>query len=122
MLRVQILTQNHLFHLEKNKGEVDLFIVDKDLKIPGNLTLKQFITVLEQYLIIKLKPTLNKKLLATPGIMWSPSTIKNFLEKISHSIYVYHKQDNGELILIQIFPSTRVVGISLGFRITFIKV
>ncbi len=54
----------------KGKGVVvDLFIVDKDLQIPGNLTIKQFITILEQYLIIKLKPTLNKKLLATPGIM-----------------------------------------------------
>jgi hypothetical protein len=66
---IDTTTKSFISSSKGKKLEVDLFIVDKDLKIPGNLTIKQFITILEQYLIIKLKPTINKKLLATPGIM-----------------------------------------------------
>lgn len=103
----------------KGKGVVDLFIVDKNMQIPGGLTLKQFITLLEQYLIIKLKPTKNNKLLATAGIMWSPEVINKFLEKFSLPVYAYHKQDNGKLVMIQNFPSTRAVGISLELSKSF---
>jgi hypothetical protein len=53
----------------KERGTVELFIVRKDVIIPEGLSHKQFISLLEQYLIIKLRPTLNKKLIATPGIM-----------------------------------------------------
>jgi len=113
---------NTKFFISSCKGKgvvVDLFIVDKDLQIPGNLTIKQFITILEQYLIIKLKPTLNKKLLATPGIMWSPEIINKFLKKMSHPVYAYRKEDNGKLVLIQIFQGSRAVGTSLGFTKSF---
>lgn len=40
-----------------------------DNLIPNGLTKAQFITLLEQYLILKLKPTVNRKLLAKPGIV-----------------------------------------------------
>jgi len=103
----------------KGKGLVDLFIVDKDLQIPGGLTRKQFITLLEQYLIMKLKPTINKKLLATPGVMWSPEAINKHLEKVGHPVYAYHKEEDGKMILVQIFPSTRAVGTSLDFSPSF---
>jgi hypothetical protein len=52
-------------------------ILTDDIKIPGGLTKNQFITLLEQYLIIKLKPTVNKKLLATPGVMWTASFFRS---------------------------------------------
>ena len=42
----------------KDKGVLELFIV-KSETLPDGLTKKQFITLLEQYLIIKLKPTVN---------------------------------------------------------------
>jgi len=53
----------------KDKGVLELCILTSDTKIPEGLTKNQFITLLEQYLIIKLKPTVNKKFIATPGIM-----------------------------------------------------
>lgn len=52
-----------------NKGILELCIIYPEIKIPNGLNKNQFITLLEQYLIIKLKPTVNKKFLATPGIM-----------------------------------------------------
>jgi hypothetical protein len=53
----------------KNQGIVELCIVPEDMIIPNGLSRKQFITLLEQYLIIRLGPAVNKKLLATPGII-----------------------------------------------------
>lgn len=49
-----------------SKGLVELCILGNDMAVPKGLTKNQFITLLEQYLIIKLKPTINKKFLATP--------------------------------------------------------
>jgi hypothetical protein len=97
----------------KGKGTVELFIVKKDLIIPEGLSHKQFISLLEQYLIIKLRPTINKKLIATPGVMWSPETTKKHLEKVANPIYAYRKEADGKMVLIQIFPSTRAVGLSI---------
>lgn len=44
----------------KEKCTVELFILSDD--IPEGLSKLQFLSLLEQYLIIKLKPTLNKKI------------------------------------------------------------
>ena len=65
----------------KDKGVLELFIV-KSETLPDGLTKKQFITLLEQYLIIRLKPTVNKKFVATPGKMWTAETIKNIKTKL----------------------------------------
>jgi hypothetical protein len=77
--------------------------------------------LLEQYLIIKLRPTLNKKLIATPGIMWSPSAIQKHREKLAFPVYIYIKEEDGKLTLIQIFPSGRSVGKNLGMSQGFYK-
>lgn len=96
----------------KDNGKLELCIVSDDL-IPQDLTKSQFITLLEQYLILKLKPTVNKKLLAKPGIMWTPEAIQKHREKISKSVYAYLKEKD-EMILVQVFPTTRSVGLSIG--------
>lgn len=105
----------------KDRGTVELFIVRKDVIIPEGLSHKQFISLLEQYLIIKLRPTLNKKLIATPGVMWSPSAIQKHREKIAFPVYIYIKEEDGKLTLIQIFPSGRSVGLNLGMSQGFYR-
>lgn len=47
-----------------DKGKVELVIIRDGLIIPKGLTKIQFITLLEQYLIIKLRPAVNRKLLS----------------------------------------------------------
>lgn len=96
----------------KDNGKLELCIVSDDL-IPQDLTKNQFITLLEQYLILKLKPTVNKKLLAKPGIVWTPEIIKKHRDKLSKTVYAYLKEKD-EMILVQVFPSTRSVGLSVG--------
>lgn len=44
----------------KDKGVLELCHLTNETEIPYGLTKNQFITLLEQYLIIKLKPTVNK--------------------------------------------------------------
>jgi hypothetical protein len=51
------------------RGLVNLYIVSKDIDIPKGLTFFQFITVLEQYLFLIIKPSLNKLYIAQPGIV-----------------------------------------------------
>lgn len=45
----------------KDSGMLELCVLTDDIIIPAGLTKNQFITLLEQYLIIKLRPTINKK-------------------------------------------------------------
>ena len=103
----------------KGEGLVELFIITKETIIPRGLTRKEFLTLLEQYLIIKFKPTLNKKYLSTPGIIWSPETIKKHIEKVGSVVYVYKKTSVKRMCLIQIFPSGRSVGDSLDVNHKF---
>lgn len=95
----------------RDGGKLELCIVPDNLT-PNDLTKHQFITLLEQYLIIKLKPTVNKKLLAKPGIVWTPEVIKKHSDKLSTAVYVY-KKENEDMVLLQVFPTTRSVGLSL---------
>lgn len=95
----------------RDKGKLELCIVPDNL-IPKGLTKTQFVTLLEQYLILKLKPTVNKKLLAKPGIVWTPEVIKNHSDKLSTTVYVYQRESD-DMILVQVFPTTRSVGLSL---------
>lgn len=46
--------------------------------------------------------------------MWSPQTIQKHLDKVGHPIYAYRKEEDGKMILTQIFPSTRAVSLSIG--------
>lgn len=102
----------------KDRGILELCILTDDIVIPSGLTKNQFITLLEQYLIIKLNPTVNKKLLATPGVMWSPEAIKKHRDKLASPVYVY-KKEGGKLILVQVFPTTRSVGSDLEWGKSF---
>lgn len=72
-----------------DKGILELWIISPEIKIPNGLDKNKFITLLEQYLIIKLKPTVNKKFLATPGIMWTEEAIKKHRDKVVNPIFVY---------------------------------
>lgn len=103
----------------KGEGIVELFIITNDMVIPNGLSKKEFLTLLEQYLIIKLKPTLNKKFVATPGILWSSATIRKHIEKVGSIIYIYKKSENGDMVWIQTFLSGRSVGDNLGLNYKF---
>lgn len=98
------------------KGKLELCIVQDDL-IPNDLTKPQFITLLEQYLILKLKPTVNRKLLAMPGIVWTPEVIKKHRDKLCTTVYAYMRESEDmseDMVLLQVFPTTRSVGLSLN--------
>nr|YP_009262015.1 GIY-YIG endonuclease [Chrysoporthe austroafricana]AMX22090.1 GIY-YIG endonuclease [Chrysoporthe austroafricana] len=97
----------------RDKGKVELVIIRDDTVIPEGLSKGQFITLLEQYLIIKLKPTVNRKLIVTPGILWTPEVTQKHIDKLSSQVYVYRKEEDN-MILVQKFPTTRAVGLSVG--------
>lgn len=46
--------------------------------------------------------------------MWSPEARQKHLDKVGRPVYVYIKEEGEKMILIQIFPSTRAVGLNLG--------
>lgn len=120
------------------EGTVDLFLIGASL-IPTGLTLIQFVTVLEQFLFFKFRPTINKKFVATPGGYQSPSLITTQPELIistetqllkgdtirspinSMPVFAYNLDEWGSLILIQSFDSGVSVGLSLNMSRTFFK-
>lgn len=102
----------------KDQGVVELCIFTNKTELSSNLTKNQFITLLEQFLIINLKPTVNKKFIATPGIMWTAEAIQKHRDKLSVPVYVY-KKEGEKMTLIQIFPTTRSVGLDLGLGKSF---
>jgi GIY-YIG catalytic domain. len=50
-----------------NKGKVDLFILPGLENIPKGLSISEFLCVLEQYLIFKYRPKINKLFIASPS-------------------------------------------------------
>jgi len=50
-------------------GKVDLYLLPNPTLIPSGISNKEFLCVLEQYLIFKYKPKINKSYVARPGII-----------------------------------------------------
>jgi hypothetical protein len=66
-----------------------LFILPKNKDIPSGLTLNEFLYTLEQYLIFKYRPKLNKLFIARPGIISNIEVIKKHSNKVGNKIYIY---------------------------------
>lgn len=97
-------------------GLVQLFLVPTNANLEG-LTLSQFLCVLEQYLFITFRPTVNKSLVATPGYAVSEESILEQRLAKGHPVFVYliNKVD-GTLSLLFKFESSSMVGGALGFN------
>jgi NUMOD1 domain len=80
----------------KERIKVDLYIVLDISKIPGGLSLTQFLCIMEQYLIFKYRPKLNKLLIARPGIVWHKEVIEKHREKVGNKVYIYIKSNKKE--------------------------
>ena len=76
------------------QGKVDLFILPPLNEIPSDIFITQFLCVLEQYLIFKYRPKINKLLVAMPGIIWNKDTITKHRKKVGKKIYIYIKSVN----------------------------
>lgn len=74
-----------------SEGKVDLFILPPIYDIPPGLTLSEFLCVLEQYLIFKFRPKINKLYIARPYILLDKKAIIKHKEKVSKNIYIYIK-------------------------------
>jgi hypothetical protein len=59
------ITKDFIESLNGN-GTVELFVIPNNISLFG-MSKKEFLFLLEQYLIMKIKPTLNKKYLSLPG-------------------------------------------------------
>ena len=76
----------------KNRIKVDLFILPDKQKISG-LSLNEFLCVLEQYLIFKYRPELNKLYIARPGLVWTKDVIAKHRDKVGKKVYIYIKSE-----------------------------
>jgi GIY-YIG catalytic domain len=86
-----------VFCLDRKKTvKVDLYILPESKKIPRGLNLTEFLCVLEQYLIFKYRPKLNKLLIARPGIIWHKEVILKHREKVGKKVYIYIKPNKKE--------------------------
>lgn len=72
-----------------NKVKVDLFTLPKNKNIPSGLTLNEFLCTLEQYLIFKYRPKINKLFIARPGIIWNIEVIAKHRNKVGNKVHIY---------------------------------
>lgn len=98
---------------------VDIYVVPITSNLDG-LTLSEFLCVLEQYLFYLYNPTINKVVVATPGVLQTPETLAKLRELNGSETYVYHKTSDG-LTLVHVFPSQRSVGAMLGVSPKFLN-
>ncbi len=98
---------------------VTLYLVPRE-GILG-LSLNQSICLMEQYLFFTIKPTMNKTLVARPGVMHTACSNKKHAEKMNKAVYVYTRdEDNSEnLELVHTFPSGRGMTRALGLGKSF---
>jgi hypothetical protein len=71
-----------------NKVKVDLFIIPNNKDIPSGIILNEFLCTLEQYLIFKYKPKLNKLFIARPGIICNIEIIRNHRNKVGNKVHI----------------------------------
>lgn len=98
-----------------SEGKVDLFILPPIYDIPPGLTLSEFLCVLEQYLIFKFRPKINKLYIARPYILLDKKAIIKHKEKVSKNIYIYIKSKWTENNLEYIYICLNLVVLLLVF-------
>lgn len=105
-----------------NEGKVDLFILPILNEIPSDITIPNFLSILEQYLFFKYRPVINRLLVARPGIMWSEDVITRHRKKVGKRIYIYIKSVKGKKILDFLFmcDSTSYASQILGYEKSWI--
>lgn len=97
---------------------VQVYIVPKTNLF--GLQLKEFLCVLEQYLFYLERPTINKVLVATAGVLQSEETILKLRQDNGTETYAYHNTPEG-LKLIHVFPSRGMIGPIFGYDRLWIK-
>jgi hypothetical protein len=70
--------------------------------IPFELSISNLLCLLEQYLIFKYKPKINKLLVARPGIIWTKDVIAKHREKVGKKVYIYLKSENKKKITLEL--------------------
>ena len=105
------------------QGKVDLFILPPLNEIPLGLTDSEFLCVLEQYLIFKYRPKINKLFIARPGIIWSEDVIIRHRKKVGKRIYIYAKSAKmkNNLEFIYSADSASYASQLLGYERSWIK-
>lgn len=94
-------------------GRVTLYIVDPNV-LPEYINLSDFLVILEQYLFFKLRPTVNKVLIASAGVMHSPTSILSHIAIVGKPLFVYFFL-NGEYTLLHTFTNTSALGHLIGY-------
>jgi len=86
--------------------------------IPSELSISKLLCVLEQYLIFKYKPKINKLFVARPGIIWIKNVIGKHREKVGKKVYIYLKSENKKrtLELIYICDSSSYASQLFGYE------
>ena len=105
-----------------DKGKVDLYILPGLENIPSGLSITELLCVLEQYLIFKYRPEINRLYIAKPGIIWTKEVIAKHREKVGKKIYMYLKSiKDSKLELIYIFDSASQGSLIIGKERNWIK-
>lgn len=104
-------------------GLVLLFPITPHLSsITGDLTVVQFLCVLEQYLFFLYRPLVNGVMVASPGISLSPEAILMHQKLLGTMVYVYQLIAEGMILqLVHVFNSSGSASTSLGFERTWVK-
>lgn len=76
----------------KDKMFVRVYTVNDSLDLRG-LSLKDFLCVLEQYLFYLEKPSINKVVVATTGVLQSDEAVASLRDKLGLKAYAYLKTD-----------------------------
>jgi GIY-YIG catalytic domain len=105
-----------------NNAKVDLFIIPKENEIIIKFSLEKFLCILEQFLIFKYRPLINKIFIATPGIILDQKAIKKQREKVGKKIYIYLKSKEFNILeLIYISPCRSYISKLLGYERSWVK-
>lgn len=106
-----------------NKVKVDLFILPDNRDIPSGLTLNEFLSTLEQYLIFKYKLELNKLFIGIPGIIWNIEVIRKHRNKVGNEVHIYKKSKENEnnLDYIYVCDSVSYASKILGWKVSWIN-
>lgn len=99
------------------KGKVSLYIIPKN-KIRKELTINQFLCILEQYLIFKYRPKINKVFVAIPGVIWNKERILKHKEIMGKKLYIYIRSSSLEdtFEYIYLSPSHSHLSLLLGYN------
>lgn len=91
--------------------------------IPSDITIAQFLCILEQYLFFKYRPLINRLLVARPGIIWTEDVITRHRKKVGKKNYIYIKSVKAKKILEFIFvcDSASYASQLLGYERSWIE-